>query len=122
MGTDPLFLQIKRFIEDMILTGSLGPEEQIPSSTQLVAFHKMNHLTVLKGLNMLVDEQIIYKKRGVGMFVCADARQRIREVRQQQFMSEFIEPLYRESQKLGLTVSDLTRLIHQVSQKEAKDE
>ena len=86
MGTDPLFVQIKSHIEDMILSGRLAPNDQVPSSTQMVKFYQVNHLTVLKGMNLLVDEDFIYKKRGIGMFVCADAREGISRARREDFV------------------------------------
>lgn len=122
MSTDPLFLQIKHRIEDMILSGSLGPDDQVPSSTQMVSFYKVNHLTILKGMNMLVDEDIIYKKRGVGMFVCADARERILATRREALVTDFVRPLVRESKRLGLATDELATLISRVSQEDQQDD
>lgn len=122
MSNDPLFLQIKHRIEDMILSGSLGPDEQVPSSTQMVSFYQVNHLTILKGVNMLVDEGILYKKRGVGMFVCADARERIHASRREAFVSTFVVPMIRESRRLGIPDTELTHLISRVSKEVQNDD
>ncbi|TVR90883.1 MAG: GntR family transcriptional regulator [Spirochaetaceae bacterium] len=111
MGTDPLFVQIKSHIEDMILSGRLAPDDQVPSSTQMVKFYQVNHLTVLKGMNMLVDEGIIYKRRGVGMFVCADALDRIRQARREGFVSAYVLPLVREARRLGISHAELLSTI-----------
>jgi GntR family transcriptional regulator len=114
----PLFLQIKQRVEDMILSRSLGPDDQVPSSTQMVKFYQVNHLTVLKGLNLLVDEEIIYKKRGVGMFVRADARDRILRTRRERLIHEFVQPLVREARRLDLTAGEVSAIIARVSREE----
>lgn len=113
MSSDPLFLQIRQHIEDMILSGQLAPDEQVPSSTQMVKFFQVNHLTVLKGMNLLVDEGIIYKRRGVGMFVSADARERIRQSRRDGFVSAFVLPLVREARRLGIARGELSSIVSQ---------
>ena len=111
MSSDPLFVQMKQHIEDMILSGSLTADQQVPSSTQMVKFYQVNHLTVLKGMNLLVEEEIIYKKRGVGMFVCADAREKILQSRRTAFVSEFVLPLVREARRLGISNTELSSLV-----------
>lgn len=113
MSSDPLFVQIRQHIEDMILSGHLGSDEQVPSSTQMVKFFQVNHLTVLKGMNLLADEGIIYKKRGVGMFVSADARERIQRSRRDAFVGEFVLPLVREARRLGIARGELASIVSQ---------
>ena len=111
MSSEPLFVQIRQHIEDMILSGQLAPDEQVPSSTQMVKFFQVNHLTVLKGMNLLVDEGIIYKKRGVGMFVSADARERIQQSRRDGFVGGFVLPLVREARRLGIADGELAAIV-----------
>lgn len=118
MSDKPLFLKIKQRVEDMILSRSLGPDDQVPSSTQMVKFYQVNHLTVLKGLNLLVDEKTIYKKRGVGMFVGADARERILRARREEFIHEFVKPLVREARRLDLTAAEVGTIISRITREE----
>lgn len=73
----PIYQQIREKIEDQIVNGQLLEEEQAPSTNQLVSFYKINHATVSKGINQLVEEGILYKKRGIGMFVAAEAREKL---------------------------------------------
>ena len=75
----PIYIQIKETIEEDILNGRLLPDEQIPSNSQLVSHYKINPVTVLKGINLLVDEGTIYKKRGLGMFVSPDAPEKLKK-------------------------------------------
>ena len=118
----PLFLQIKRKIEDMIVNGSLKAGEQIPSTTQMVKFYQVNHLTVLKGINMLVDEGIVYKKRGVGMFVGDSARRILRDRRQGHLVDDYIRPLLREAEQLGIPSEKLISMVKHTAEEEGYDE
>lgn len=110
----PIFLQIKDQIEDQIVNNQLKEHEQIPSTTQLVNFYKINHLTVAKGVNLLVEEGIVYKKRGVGMFVEEGARDKLIHKRRRLFVDEYVRPMVEEADKLGITESDVFKLIKEV--------
>ena len=107
----PIYLQIKESIEDDILNGRLKPEEQIPSNSQLVSYYKINPVTVLKGINLLVDEGIIYKKRGLGMFVSAHAPEKLKKHFLQSFFQEQIEPLIALAKPLGFTLKEIHEMI-----------
>lgn len=73
-GTRPIFLQLAEMLEEGIISGAYPEEGQIPSITEFSATLKINPATALKGINLLVDEGLVYKKRGVGMFVATGAR------------------------------------------------
>ena len=109
----PLFLQIKERIEDQIINGALATDEQIPSTTQIVQFYKINHITVSKGVNLLVDEGILYKKRGVGIFVSKGAKTMLIEKRQQNFVKQYLLPMLAEAKKLGIDIKTLINLMEQ---------
>ncbi|MFS8631388.1 MAG: GntR family transcriptional regulator [Bacillales bacterium] len=110
----PLFLQIKDRIEDQIVNRQLKEHEQIPSTTQLVNFYKVNHLTVAKGVNLLVEEGIVYKKRGVGMFVAEGAREKLLKQRRERFVDEYVVPLVEEAGKLGISDEEIFQLIKEI--------
>ncbi|WP_273716889.1 GntR family transcriptional regulator [Alkalihalobacillus pseudalcaliphilus] len=107
----PIFLQIKEMIEDDIVNGELKEGEQVPSTNQLVAHYKINPATVLKGFNQLVDANILYKKRGVGMFVAEGAYQKLRENRKQSFKDEFVGRMLEEAQRLGISAEEVKNMI-----------
>ena len=107
----PVFQQIKEMIEDDIVTGVLKEEEQIPSTNQLVAYYKINPATILKGFNLLVDEGIIYKKRGLGMFVCSGALAILREKRLKSFQEQYVQPMLREATQLEIGMEDIIQMI-----------
>src|SRR5689334_14455453 len=81
----PIFAQIAEQIENSIIDGSLAEDAQVPSTNELAAFHRINPATAAKGVNELVDEGILYKKRGIGMFVSPGAQAKLRDRRRQQF-------------------------------------
>ena len=117
-GDRPIYLQIASFLEDSIFTGVYPEETQIPSTTELSVSLQINPATVLKGMNILVSENIIYKKRGLGMYVCTGAVDIISKKRQESFFDSFISPLLSEAEKLGLTTEQVVSLIERGNKNE----
>lgn len=107
----PIFIQIMEIIEDQIVNNQLKEGEQAPSTNQLVSFYKINHATVTKGINQLVDEGILYKKRGIGMFVAEGAKMKLMEKRKEAFMDEYVAPMVLEASKIGISLDYLLSLI-----------
>jgi DNA-binding transcriptional regulator YhcF (GntR family) len=112
----PLFQQIAEQIEGAILDGSLAADTQVPSTNELAAFHRINPATAAKGVNQLVSDGILYKKRGIGMFVASDARRRVLDRRREAFARDFVEPLLAEAARLGLSPEDVKGLIEKWGQ------
>jgi GntR family transcriptional regulator len=107
----PLFQQIAEQVENAIVDGSLPEEAQAPSTTELATFHRINPATAAKGLNSLVAEGILYKRRGIGMFVATGAAARLRDRRRAEFAGQFVEPLLAEARKLGLSLDEVAAMI-----------
>lgn len=107
----PIFLQILERIEDDIIEGGLAEESQIPSTNQFAAFYKINPATAAKGVNLLVDEGILYKRRGIGMFVAEGAREKIINKRREQFFKQYVITMIHEAKKLGITADQLTDMV-----------
>ena len=107
----PIFIQIAEQLEDAIFTGVFPEETQIPSTNEISALLSINPHTVLKGMNLLVDEEVIYKKRGLGMFVKEGAVKKIRQKRQSQFYDQYIATLISEAMKLQMSKEDIITLI-----------
>ncbi|AYD21120.1 GntR family transcriptional regulator [Clostridioides difficile] len=108
---EPIFIQIARAIEDEILSNGIKEEEQVPSTTELSKLYKINPATVLKGINILVDKNILYKKRGIGMFVSDGAKTIIKEVRKENFKHNFVKNLLQEANKLEINREELVDII-----------
>ncbi|MGO1839268.1 MAG: GntR family transcriptional regulator [Candidatus Microbacterium stercoravium] len=109
----PLFVQIAEMVEDQIVDGTLREEEKAPSTNELAAFSRINPATAAKGVNMLVDKRILYKRRGIGMFVSPGAREAVLTERRSAFAASYIAPLIAEARKLGLSPDDVAQLINE---------
>lgn len=107
----PIFQQIAEGIEDAILTGAFPEGSQIPSITEFSVRYTINPATALKGISLLVDEGIVYKKRGVGMFVADGAVESLREKRRQSFYRRFVTEMVREAKRLGISPAELSDMI-----------
>ena len=107
----PIFQQIKEQIEASILNDSLQADDKAPSTNELALFHKINPATAAKGINELVSENILYKRRGVGMFVTAEAKDILLNRRREHFQEAYIQPLIQEAKYLGLEIHDIINMI-----------
>jgi len=107
----PIFQQIAEQIENDIISGALPEETQVPSTNEFAAYHRINPATAGKGVNLLVDAGILYKKRGIGMFVAEGARERLVADRRDQFRQQYLAPLLAEAAKLGITRDQLAAMI-----------
>lgn len=107
----PIFLQIAEMIENDIVEGHLAADDQVPSTNEFAAAHRINPATAAKGINRLVDDGILYKKRGIGMFVAADARDALLARRRAHFVAGYLEPMLIEARKLGISPAEVTAMI-----------
>ena len=106
-----IYMQIAQMIEDDILRGVYGEDDQVPSTNELARAYNINPATAAKGINLLVADGILYKCRGIGMFVSKGAVEAVREKRKNVFIEKFISPLLREGAALGLSAEDIIAMI-----------
>ena len=106
-----LFLQIAESVEDSIVEGTLPEEGKAPSTNELAAFYRINPATAAKGVNMLVDKGVLYKRRGIGMFVAEGARAQLLAARRKTFLDDFVRPLRAEARALGISAEELADMI-----------
>ena len=99
----PIFMQIAEQVENDIIAGSLAEEAQVPSINEFAAFYRINPATALKGIGLLVDAEVLYKKRGIGMFVSSGARERLLNQRRDQFSADYPDYAMRHRVPVGLT-------------------
>jgi GntR family transcriptional regulator len=110
-GLKPIYVQIAEWLETEIMSESIKDDEKIYSQYQLAEMFNINPATAAKGLNILADENIAYKKRGLGMFVSTNAKQRILEKRKEQIMKSLVYELVVESERLGVSEEELISMI-----------
>lgn len=106
-----IYIQLADWIEDEILAGTFAEETQIPSVADLSANFKINHMTALKGIAILTDSGIIYKKRGVGMFVAEGAGKLLRDRRRSEFCGKYLKEASAEAKKLGIGFDELMEMM-----------
>ena len=107
----PIFLQIADQLKEGILAGAYPEEGQVPSITEYSVSYKINPATALKGVNLLVEEGLLYKKRGVGMFVAPGAREKLLAQRRETFYRDYMEKMIREARNLGLKEEEVMRMV-----------
>lgn len=109
--SSPIYQQLADQLEEMIFSGIFPEGDQVPSTTQLSQELHINPATVLKGMNILVDQNLLEKRRGLGMFVTKGAKEQIMEKRKEGFYQNYVASLIREATKLGITEEHLLTLI-----------
>ena len=107
----PLFVQIAGQLADDIVDGQLAEGTRVPSTNELAAFYRINPATAAKGINMLVDDGVLEKRRGVGMFVAAGAREQLLAMRRKLFAEQYVDPLVAEANRLGIDSDTLVSLV-----------
>lgn len=113
-----IYIQIKEMLENDILRKVLLEEERVPSTNELARLYAINPATAAKGVNLLVDEGILYKKRGIGMFVAAGAKKRIMEKRKESFYDNYVKSLLAEARSLGISRQELIAMIENAGRDE----
>lgn len=107
----PIFQQLAEQLEEGILSGVYPEESQVPSITEYSVTYRINPATALKGINLLVDAGLLYKKRGVGMFVAEGAQKQLRGQRRERFYQNYVERMVREARHLGLSGEEVEQLV-----------
>lgn len=110
-----IYIQISEMIENDILRDVLLEEERVPSTNELARLYSINPATAAKGINLLVDNGILYKKRGIGMFVSTGAKEIIMKKRKDEFADKFLKTLLIEADSLGITKEELIAMIEKWS-------
>ncbi|WP_077324558.1 GntR family transcriptional regulator [Virgibacillus siamensis] len=107
----PIFQQVKEQLEDSIINGSVKPGERVPSTNEFAKYYQINPATAAKGINELVAEDILVKRRGVGMFVTENAKRLLMGKRKETFYETFMLPLKSEATKLNISQDELLEMV-----------
>jgi len=107
----PIYRQIAGQLREDIVSGLLDDDEQVMSTTQYATFHRINPATVAKAFQELVDDGLLYKKRGLGMFVTCGSRERLRDERRARFLEDRLDPVIAEARRLGIPLDDVADAI-----------
>jgi GntR family transcriptional regulator len=107
----PLFAQVAERLAAEIADGGLAEGERVPSTNELAAYYRINPATAAKGINLLADDGLLEKRRGIGMFVAAGARKRLLVQRREHFVERYVRPLLTEATRLGIDGEELITAI-----------
>jgi GntR family transcriptional regulator len=111
----PIFSQVAERLAEEIAAGLLAEGERVPSTNELAAFYRINPATAAKGINVLIDDGFLEKRRGIGMFVADGARERLLDRRRRDFTRRYVEPMLAEADRLGIDVGALVSIVEDSS-------
>lgn len=109
-----IYIQIAEIIENEIIMDNLLENEQAPSTNQFAKIYNINPATARKGLNLLVEDEILYKKRGIGMFVALGAKKKILKKRQEIFYQEVLPNITEEADRLEISLDEIIDHIKEI--------
>ncbi|GIN20649.1 MAG TPA: GntR family transcriptional regulator [Bacillus bacterium] len=113
--TKPIYLQISESLENEIIGGRFKVNDKVYSQYQLADMFNINPATAAKGLNVLVDEGILYKRRGLGMFVAEGAKEKVISKRRNETLKRLIQELVLEAERLNVSENDLIKMLKEVN-------
>ena len=113
----PIYRQLQQEVTDLILRGEVAEGEALPSVRQLSADYRINHLTVAKAYQALVDTGLLEKRRGLGMFVAVGARAQLQASERERFLEVELPAFWQRAQNLGLNEKTLIEKIRQLGEK-----
>ncbi len=111
----PIYRQIAQRIKADVLRGTLGPDERVMSTNELAEFYRINPATAAKAFQQLVEEDVIYKRRGIGMFVRPDAPSRLRREHRDRFFADVVRPMVVKANTIGIPLSEVIDRIQQMA-------
>jgi GntR family transcriptional regulator len=120
--SQPIYRQLRDRVVDLILDGALKEGDPLPSVRNVAADYRVNPITVLKGYQELVDEQLVETRRGRGMFIRPGARDLLLEAERQKFLQEQWPRIHATIQRLGLTPEELLDAAGQPPAKDGEGE
>lgn len=106
-----IYIQISEMIENDILRNIIEEEERVPSTNELAKLYVINPATAAKGVNILVESGVLYKKRGIGMFVSTGAKEMIMKRRKNEFYDNYVKRVVEEAESLGISKEELLNMI-----------
>jgi DNA-binding transcriptional regulator YhcF (GntR family) len=118
----PIYRQIAAQVKADVVSGALDGDEQVMSTNQYAAYYRINPATVAKAFQQLVDEQVLYKKRGIGMFVSPTARDALRAQRRETFFSDVVDPMVAEAKAVGIPLDEVVARIQRLATHAGKED
>lgn len=112
----PIYRQIAERIKADVLAGTLAANEQVMSTNQYAAHYRINPATAAKAFTQLMDEGVLFKRRGVGMFVSPDASEKLRDEHRRRFFSDVVDPMIAEARAIGMPLDEVVAHIERAEE------
>ena len=112
---DPIYRQLHDRLIELILEGVYQDGDPLPSVRQVSSDHRINPITVSKGFQMLVDEELVEKRRGIGMFVAEGATRKLHMVEREQFLKHDLPATIEKARRLGLSIDELLAKVQEMN-------
>jgi len=112
----PIYRQLRDLVVERILDGTFAEGEAVPSVRQVASDYNINHLTVAKAYQELVDDALLEKRRGLGMFVVEGARKALTNNEQHKFLQEELPAFVERIRMLGLDIDTVTTALHEIEE------
>ena len=116
----PIYRQIADQVKADLVSGTLEGDEQVMSTNQYAAHYRINPATVAKAFQQLVDERVLYKRRGIGMFVSPTARDTLRAKRRERFFSDVVDPMVAEAKAVGIPIGEVLARIERLAGRDGR--
>ncbi|MFI2490333.1 GntR family transcriptional regulator [Promicromonospora kroppenstedtii] len=120
-GPEPIYIQIAQMIRAQVLAGELKEEEQVMSTTQFATTFRINPATAQKAFAGLVEEGVLYKRRGLGMFVAPQARERLLADHRKRYFEEVLAPALQQADILGIPTEDVVAYVLGADKKKTEE-
>jgi DNA-binding transcriptional regulator YhcF (GntR family) len=114
----PIYRQIADQIKNDILNGALKADEQVMSTNEYAAFYRINPATAAKAFQLLVDDEVLYKKRGIGMFVHPEARAALLREHRARFFADIVDPMIEEARAISIPIAEIVAHLQRRSTEE----
>jgi DNA-binding transcriptional regulator YhcF (GntR family) len=120
-GPEPIYVQIAQMIRAQVLAGELKEEEQVMSTTQFATTFRINPATAQKAFAGLVEEGVLYKRRGLGMFVAPKARERLLDDHRERYFEEVLAPALQQADVLGISTDEVVAYVLGANDRPTRD-
>lgn len=119
-GRDPIYRQIADQIRQDVVEGNLLEEEQVMSTTQYATTFRINPATAAKAFAELIDEGVLYQKRGLGTFVSSGARARLLDQRRERYFDEVLRPALEEARRIEIPLEEIASYLASVQAEDSE--
>jgi len=117
----PIYIQMRQEIEKAIIKGLIKEDEMIPSTRLLSQTYQINQKTAVNALSDLINEQILYKRRGIGIFVSPGSRKKLRERKKKEFREEELISIVLKGKELGIKKEEILKAIETIYQQRGEE-